>query len=279
MYLLGLGFARYLGSVLSGSAAIMGLGWMVLVQVGLFALGDHFQSPYDRGFFPDQTQTPEDDETANEPIPDLLLYLSLSALAGAAVLGVLLATRADLNLASGLVMGTFFVLHSLLVIPGLSLEATGIRQIVTSLLQVGIPPAFAMLLQTGDFHRFLPLVSFPLFSLYLALMIVLSLKRFPTDLAKGRKTLLVRLGWTQGIFIHNLLVLGGFLLFGASLAFGMPIRILVPVFLAIPAAGYQIWYLSRLEDGAPVRWPLIRLLTLIIFFLPVYLILFSVWIR
>jgi hypothetical protein len=90
---------------------------------------------------------------------------------------------------------------------------------------------------------------------------------------------LVRLGWQRGIYLHNLMVLSGFLLFGVALIFGMPFRLILPVFFTLPAVGYLILYLSSLQDGAPVRWPLITLLSLVIFYLPVYLITYTVWIR
>jgi hypothetical protein len=91
--------------------------------------------------------------------------------------------------------------------------------------------------------------------------------------------MLVRLGWVQGIFIHNLLVLGGFLVFGLSAFFGTPLRIIGPVFFVLPIGFLLIWYLSRLKDGAPVRWKLIIPLSLVEFFLPLYLLVYSLWTR
>ncbi|NQS90818.1 MAG: hypothetical protein HQ574_00280 [Chloroflexi bacterium] len=99
------------------------------------------------------------------------------------------------------------------------------------------------------------------------------------DLKIGRKTLIFRLGWVRAVFLLNLLILSGFLLFGFTLLFGMPFHLIGLVFLVLPAAGFLVWYLSRLEDGAPVRWPLITYLSLVTFFLPVYLIAYGVWTR
>jgi len=176
-------------------------------------------------------------------------------------------------------MASYFVIYCLLIIPGVSLDLSGIGEFFTSMILVVLPPAIGYLLQVGEFHRFLYLGIFPLFPLHLAMILVLRLKTYSDDLRKSRKTLLVRLGWQRGIYLHNLMVLSGFLLFGVTLFFGMPFRLILPVFLTLPAAGYLILYLSGLQDGAPVRWPLITLLSLVIFFLPVYLITYTVWIR
>ena len=278
MYLLGTGLVRYLGERLDPLTFIMGLTWSILLQLGMFNLGDYFQTPFDPGLF-DNSEKRQDDVGDNSDKSDLLAYSSVSFLAGAAVLGIILGIRGNLNLAVILVMATYFFLHILVVGPGISLDLSGIGEFISSIILVIIPPVLAYLLQTGEFHRFITLSVFPLFPLNLALILVMRLKRYTDDLANQRETLLVRLGWVRGVFIHNLLVFSGFLLFGLSLLFSMPFKLIGPVFLAIPAGIAIIWYLSSLEDGAPVRWPLITLLSLVVFFLPVYLMTYSVWIR
>jgi len=75
------------------------------------------------------------------------------------------------------------------------------------------------------------------------------------------------------------MIFSGFLLFGVAILFGFPTRIVGYVFLVLPAALYLVWYLSQLEDGAPVLWPIITLLSLVTFFLPVYLLAYSSWMR
>jgi 1,4-dihydroxy-2-naphthoate octaprenyltransferase len=159
------------------------------------------------------------------------------------------------------------------------LDLSGIGEIITSTILVIIPPALAFLLQFESFHRLIPLIVFPLFPFNFAMIIVLRLRRYQEDINLKRKTILVRLGWVQGIFIHNLLVLGGFFLFGLSAFFGAPLRIIGPVFFVLPIGFLLIWYLSRLKDGAPVRWKLIIPLSLVEFFLPLYLLVYSLWTR
>ena len=276
LYFLGVGFGRYLGQRIDLAPLLIGLLWILTLSIGLNFLGDYYQTPFDWGWV---RKEQGENDTQEKDRDEVLLYISVASLAVGAVLTVILGISGSLSLSSGLVMASYFLLYCLIIIPGISLDLSGIGEFFTSIILVVLPPAIGYLLQAGEFHRFLYLGIFPLFPLHLAMILVLRLKTYPVDIRKDRKTLLVRLGWQRGVYLHNLMVLSGFLLFGVALIFDMPFRLVLPVFFTLPVAGYLIWYLSNLEDGAPVRWPLITLLSLVIFFLPVYMITFTVWIR
>jgi 1,4-dihydroxy-2-naphthoate octaprenyltransferase len=178
----------------------------------------------------------------------------------------------------GAVLLGYFIFSTLVVTPGLNLRYSSIGEFMISICLVAFPPALSFFTQYGEYHRFLSLGIFPLFPLHLALILTLRLRSYPEDFRADRKTLMVRLGWERGIFLHNLLLLSAFLLFGAAMLFGLPLRIAGPVFLTLIPAGILIRIYSGLEHGAPVRWPLIIFLALVVFFLPVYLIAFTAWI-
>ena len=279
LYLLGTGFARYLGQSIDYSLFSLGLAWLLFLQLGYYFLGDHFNTPFDAGLYK-RLPFKSDDKSA-EPAQsgETLLYISVSCFAGAVILSLLLILQGAVSISTAFLMGLFFAGNFLLVVPGVSLDLSGVGEIITSIILVIIPPAFVFFLQYGSFHRFLALGIFPLYPLHLALILLLRLPGYGDDLRENRRNLLVRIGWIQGIFLHNLLIFSGFLLFGVAILFGFPVRIVGFVFLTLPAALYLVWYLSKLEDGAPVRWPLITLLSLVIFFLPVYLLTYSSWIR
>ena len=270
LYALGVGFARFLGVRITPGDLLMGLGWLIAVSEGLNFLGDYFYTPFDRGL-PDRKR--ETKEKKNEA----LIYTAAAFLAAGALISVFWITSGGLSASLALVLVIYFVIYACLVAPGLGLDQSGIREFFTSIVLVVLPPAIGYLSQVGEFHRFLTLAIFPLFPLHLGLILILRLKTYAVDSKLKRKTLLVRLGWKRGIMVHNLMVLSGFLLFGFALLFGMSLRMIGPVFFALPAAGYLIWTLSNLERGAPVRWNLIRLLSLIVFFLPVYMIFYTAW--
>jgi len=277
--LLGTGFARYLGQRIDYSLFLLGLAWLLFLQLGYYFLGDHFKTPFDAGLYK-RLPFKSDDKSA-EPAQsgETLLYISVSCFAGAVILSLLLILQGAVSISTAFLMGLFFAGNFLLVVPGVSLDLSGVGEIITSIILVIIPPAFVFFLQYGSFHRFLALGIFPLYPLHLALILLLRLPGYGDDLRENRRNLLVRIGWVQGIFLHNLLIFSGFLLFGVAILFGFPVRIVGFVFLTLPAGLYLVWYLSKLEDGAPVRWPLITLLSLVVFFLPVYLLTYSSWIR
>ena len=279
LYLLGAGFARYLGQRINYLIFLMALSWLVFLQLGFYFLGDHFRTPFDRGLV---NRLPFDskDLTAKVYQPgELLLYISLSCFAATALITILMGLLGVISFSIIVIMGLIFAGFFLLVVRGISLDQSGIGEIITSFTLVILSPTIAFILQYDIFHRFLVIGIFPLFPLHLAMILFLRLTRYREDLRQNRKSILVRIGWIQGVFLHNLMILSGFLLFGIFLIFGSPFRLVGPVFLALPAALYLIWSLSQLEDGAPVRWPVLTLLSLIVFFLPVYLLTYSSWMR
>jgi 1,4-dihydroxy-2-naphthoate octaprenyltransferase len=277
--LLGTGFARYLGQRIDYSLFLLGLVWLLFLQLGYYFLGDHFKTPFDAGLYKRLPFNSGEKLAESSQSGEMLLYLSVSCFTGVVVLSVLLILQGAVSISTAFLMGLFFAGNFLLVVPGVSLNLSGVGEIITSIVLVIIPPAFSFFLQYGTFHRFIALGIFPLFPLHLALILLLRLTGYSDDLRNNRKNLLVRIGWIQGIFLHNLMIFSGFLLFGVALLFGFPVRIVGSIFLTLPAALYLVWYLSQLEDGAPVRWPLFTLLSLVVFFLPVYLLTYTSWVR
>ena len=272
MYALGISFARFLGERIDPDALLKGLVWLVSLSEGLNFLGDYFEAPFDQGL--PERQTQKQDQKS-----EVLVYIAAALLAAAALLSVFWIASGGLSTPLALVLVFYFLIYGSLVVPGLGLNTSGIGEFFTSLVLVVLPPAIGYLAQVGEYHRFLTLAVFPLFPLHLGLVLTLRLKTYAEDSRLERRTLLVRLGWKRGIVVHNLMILSGFLFFGFALLFGMSTRMLAPVFLTLPAAAYLIWTLNNLERGAPVRWKLIRLLSLVVFFLPVYMIFYTAWFR
>lgn len=278
LYLIGAGLAHYLGARFEVGAFLLGMVWLVLLLEGFFFLGDYLRSPYQEAVFPLQPSARDAKEKEDPQDDILLLYSALGLLTGAAALSAVLVVSSLLAPAVYGLMAIYFLLLGLLILPGLDLDGSGIKVFLTSVSLVIFPPALAFLPQYGSFHRYLMLAVFPLFPLHLALVLSLQLRSFAVDLQEKRNSLLIRIGWKNGIFLHNLLALSAFLLFGSAVLFGLPLKIAGPVFTALIPAGYLVWYYTGLETGAPARWPLIITLALTTFFLPAYLLLFSAWI-
>lgn len=278
LYLEGAGLARYLGARLDLAALGMGLGWFLCLTAGIFLLGDYLRVPVEDPILPAHSPVLKNEVKGGSLPSNLRLFGSLALISAAGVLTILMAAQGSITPGIGIILGGYFGMLALLIIPGLGLRYSGVGEFLISICLVIFPPALPFLSQYGEFHPFLYLGVFPLFPIHLALILTLRLRSFPGDLRAARKTLMVRLGWVRGIFLHNLLLLSGFLIFGAAMLFGLPVRIVGPVFLALIPAGYLIWIYSSLEKGAPVRWPLIIFLALVVFFLPLYLMTFTAWI-
>ena len=278
LYLAGTGLARYLGARLDFTAFGLGITWLFCLLLGLFLLGDQFRISFLPAVLPANPASQVEEDQKKSSFPNLLLYSSLALLSAAGMLTILMGVGGMISPTVGMVMTGYFVFGTALIIPGLTLRYSGIGEFLISICLVIFPPALAFLTQYGEMHRFLSLIIFPLFPLHLSFVLTLSLRSFPADHRSELRTLMVRLGWVRGVFLHNLLLLSAFILFGAALLFGLPLRIVGPVFFTLIPAGYLIWIYSGLERGGPVRWPLIIFLSLVIFFLPVYLITFTSWI-
>lgn len=278
LYLAGAGLARYLGARVDLSVLGLGLAWLLCLSLGIFLLGDHFKISFVSPVLPARGRIDSKEDQQESPSSNTLLFGALALLSATGVLTVLMGINGLITSATGLILAGCFVAFSFQITPGLNLKYSGIGEFLVSICLVLFPPALSFFTQYGEFHRFLSLSVFPLFPLHLGLVLTLCLRSYPEDHRADQRTLMVRLGWVRGIFLHNMLLLSAFLLFGTAMLFGFPSRIAGPVFLALIPAGYLIWIYSGLEGGAPVRWPLIISLAGVVFFLPVYLIAFTAWI-
>jgi 1,4-dihydroxy-2-naphthoate octaprenyltransferase len=171
-------------------------------------------------------------------------------------------------------LGAFFY-----AVPPVRLEASGYGELTTSILVANLVPAFALLLQTGELHRLLAMVTFPLTTLHLAMLLAFELPDYANDLKYGKRTLLVRLGWQLGMRLHNLLVLVSFLLLGIAIAQGLPLGIALPAFLVLPLGLLQIWNMNRIGAGGKPHWTSLTLAALVLFGLTSYMLAFSFWTR
>jgi 1,4-dihydroxy-2-naphthoate octaprenyltransferase len=108
--------------------------------------------------------------------------------------------------------------------PPLRLAASGYGELTTSILVANLVPAFAFLLQTGELHRLVAMSTFPLTLLHLAMMLTFELPDFASDIKHGKRTLMVRLNWQNGMALHNYLILGAYLPLGLAV-YGLPMRL------------------------------------------------------
>jgi 1,4-dihydroxy-2-naphthoate octaprenyltransferase len=146
-----------------------------------------------------------------------------------------------------------------------------------SIIVGGMIPALAFLLQGHDFHRILVMVAFPLTTLHIGMLFALEFPDYASDLKQGKRPILVRVGWQRGMLIHNVLVLGSFVILGMAFVFGLPLRVGWPVFLVLPIGLFQVWMMNRIADGAKPNWNLLMLVAVSTFGLTAYILTFAFW--
>ena len=131
-----------------------------------------------------------------------------------------------------------------------------------------LPPTLAYLLQTGDVHRLVAMLSLPVTLLFMALLLALSLPTFASDLKYSRKNMMVRMGWQNGMLMHNILILSAYTLLVLSLFVNLPLKIALPAIVTLPLGIFQIWQVNQIAAGAKPHW---RRLTVTAFALPLLL--------
>ena len=277
LYSLGVGIAYYLGWQIDFLLYLIGQSWITSLQLGTYFLGEYFGTPAELGLLNRRPFGKRNRITATQD-KNLALYLSVLFLVFVFSLSTLLAVLGRFNLPFVFVM-VFLFLGSLAdVFPRINLAATEYGELLTTFLLVILTPAFGLLLITGEIHRLLAFSAFPLAVLHLAMLIMIQFPSYASNTAKNKKTLLTRLGWYQGVRLHNLLILVAFLMIGFSVLVGFSSRIALSVFLVFPFAAFQIWSLLRLAAGAPTRWKLRILNAVATFGLAAYLFAYNFWI-
>ncbi len=280
LYFLGAGIARFLGLSLDSAVLIQGLLWVLLLQLSIHYLVDYFDervgievarlNPF-RG----DTQT-----LGPGKLPRAVaLWAALISLTFNASLTVLLIRSGSLAPATTLILILLLTGALTYVLPPVRLAGTGYAELLISIMITNLVPAFAYLLQAGEFHRLLGMATFPLTALHLVMILAYEFADYATDFKYEMPTLLVSMGWRSGITLHNLMILAAFLIIGIAAAFGLPIVIAVPAFIPFPLGMLAVWQMSRIGAGAPPNWRAFTLTAVALFLSTGYLMTFAFWIR
>ena len=278
LYALGVGIARYLGTDINWQNYLVGQAWVTLLQLAAQFLDEYYDAPED------QTNTNRTIFTGGSgalgpgKLPRrVALQAALGVLAVLASLTVVMLAQGMLSPPAVLIMALAFAGAFFYATPPVRLEETGYGELTASILVAFLVPAYAYLLQTGDLHRLIPMVAFPLTCLHLAMLIAFHLPDYANDLRYERQTLLVRLGWERGMGLHNLLILSAFFLLALAVTFGLPLGIAWPAFLTLPLALLQIWQMRRIAQGATPNWTALTLNAVTLFIAAAYLLAFGFW--
>jgi 1,4-dihydroxy-2-naphthoate octaprenyltransferase len=271
LYLLGIGMARYSGAIIDWEMVWLGLLWLLALQLSGSFLHANFADSVER--------THNDDKNASVILSHstclLLAYACLAVVASISVLVIYLVDNPTIFLLmAAMVSGA--IVYSL---PPIRLEYTGYGELVVSVLIANFTPALGYFLQGGDSLRFLTMVTFPLTILHLAMLLAFSLSTYAIDMKYERRTLMLRLGWQNGVLLHNILILCAYLLLMLAITFGLSWQTIMPAILTLPFGLFQIWMVNRIAGGGKPNWKALQVLASALFGVTVYLLAFGFWIR
>lgn len=287
-YALGAGIVHFLGNPIDWVSYWVGLGMVLLLHVS----GSYLFAYYNFTTFINlaQKQTTANNLTdinliqkqktqskSLEMLRILFLQAGLTTLTIGAVLTVMLSTNGSMNLSAYFLIGISLVLSFSYAMPPTQFGMTGYGDLINTFLLAVLTPAFAYVLQAGELHRLLAMLSFPLSILTLAAFLALLLEGHVEDLRTGRKNLMTQLGWQRGMQFHNLLIFLGYLLFGLAAVLGLPWGLTWPAVLSLPVGVYQVWQMRQIANGAKPHWSLLRWTAYAVVAMTVYLLSLALW--
>lgn len=285
MYALGGGIASYLGILMDWPMYWTGQAAVTLVQLSCFFLTeyfDHTDQPPFQGPAPRRPPPPEEDPASPDSVefrPPRVTFLQAAAatLTIGAVMTVLMFAEGKLTPVVLLFIGLTFALAILYAVPPFRLAYSGYGELILAIMTANLFPALAFLLQAGELHRLLAMLTFPLTLLYLAAALAISLRQYAEDIRRDRKTLLTRLGWQRGMTLHNVLIGTAYATLALAAVIGLPWRLVYPPLLALPFGLVQIWQISAIAGGAKPRWRLLFYMALAVVGVTAYFINLALW--
>lgn len=280
LFVLGTGVAHYLSGQINWSSFFLGFAWVMLIVLGFQYLHEYFDSAvlYDDPIGRHTPFSGGSGAIGKGRLARLVaLWAGLTCLTVATSLTFLMVKSQELGAVGAIILGLIFLGELFLVVPPFRVVTSGYGEIVLSIIFVGLFPALALILQGHDLHKLLFMVAFPLTTMHLGMLIALEFPDYAVDLQRGKTPIIVRIGWQMGMLLHNILILGSFVIIGMAFVFQFPLRLGWPVFLVLPVGLFQIWMMNRIGDGAKPNWNLLVLVALSTFGLTAYIITFALW--
>ena len=269
-YAIGAGLASYLGKIINWQKY-----WLGIFIVILFILSAEYLSK----FYYYWALRKISEIHKYQKIRTFFLQLGLTTLTIGAVFTVLLVANGYANSVVWLLIVCFFILNTIFTIPPFEFNKKGYGDLIYAINIGVLSPAFAVVLQLGELHQTLLLLTFPSFFLLISLFLAFSLENYFPNLKSNQHTLMTRLGWKTGMYIHNLFLLLTYILYGIGGVFGLPWRLVLPAAFSMPFAILQFWEMIRINEGIKPRWRLLKLAAIASVSVLAYFILFTLWLR
>lgn len=278
IYAMGVGIAHYLGYAIDWPAYLLGQAWITVLQLSTHYLNEYFDSPDDQ-LNPNRTYlTGGSGVLGPGKLPRRVAqWAAFVCLAALASLTFLIISQLQPSPEILVIMALGFLGNFFYSVPPVRLSATGYGELTTSILVVALVPMLGFLLQVGEMHRLVILTAFPVFSAHLAMLLALELPDYTTDEKTGKRTMMVRLGWQNGMLLHNALILGTYLLLAMIFALGYPTFAARSVLLTLPVGLFQFWQMRSIAQGGKVNWTALVTGGVAFFALMIYLLALAFW--
>lgn len=255
LYLLGTGVAYYLDYLIRWNVFVVGLLWVYMLQLGTHFINELYNADADKD---NPNRTPFSGGSGaigpGKLSKNVALFAGLSCYAILTSLTILLFSLGGITPALCLIMFGAFIGSFFYSAPPLNLERTGYGEIIASVIVGFLLPIFAFMLQTAVFEHLIALTAFPLFFVHLAMMIIFEYPDYATDQKHRKNTLLIRIGWQNGVIFHNILLGISYILFLSFSFVGLPLRVLFSAYLTLPFSILQGWQLNRIIKGYKPNW-------------------------
>lgn len=272
LYGLGAAILDYLGRPIDLTTFLLGQFAITSIQLMTHYLNEYIDSESD---IENPNRTPLSGGSGvlgAEGLPrNVALFGAAFALAITATIIIIFITTANMPVIAWIILALIFLGAFLYSLPPVSLSTSGYGEVTTSVLVAGLLPAFAFILQTGEFHRLLVMTSTPLIALHFAMMIAFELPDYATDTKFDKRTLMVRIGWASAMRMHDIAIIFAIGAVGVAFSLGFPWRVALGSTIALPLALAQLWQFSRIRRGFPPKWRTITYTALALFVLTAYL--------
>lgn len=275
-YTLGAGIADFLGHAMDWMTLFLGVITVIMLQLGSYYLDTFYglndlNAPLDDRYFIEESE--------RQFFRLIALQAAVVSLSVAAIFTVILALSGAVSLSGYVILGVMSGLVYFYAIPPIRFSQNGFGDLAQALFTACLVPAFAYVLQTSDLHRMIGMLTFPLVFVYLAMQIALSFQRYGEEMAVGPHSLLGRMGWQNGVNIHNLVILGAYALIGIFSLLGLAWSLTWPLMLALPVGLFQIWQIIRIKNGEKPNWKLLNFTAIAHTIFLAYLMTFTLWTR
>jgi 1,4-dihydroxy-2-naphthoate octaprenyltransferase len=280
LYAMGVGIAHYLGISINWVEYVFGQLWVILLQLSAQYLNEYFNTTADSE---NQNRTPitgGSGALGSEKLPRrIALMAAYTCLAFLASLTVVMISQMMLTPTALLIMGFALLVSLMYSTPPIKLEGSGYGELMVSILVAFTLPAYAFVLQTSEMHRLVAMSAFPLTVMHIAMLLAFELPDYANDIKFGKRTIMVRIGWRNGMILHNILILSAYLLLGLAAINGMPRFVWLPVLLTLPLGLFQIWQMRHIAGGGKPNWKALTVVSMSLFGAMTYLMTFAYWIN